>query len=177
MIKYTEFAKMQIPEGVTVTIDGYLCRVKGKLGENSRQFRSNSVRVEIKGGEVILSISRDNKNSRAIAGTWLSLVGSMIHGVTTGYEYEMKVDYTHFPIRVTVKGDRVMIENFLGERSPREAMILDSCQVSVKGDRVTINGIDREKVGNTASNIERATKIKGFDLRVFQDGIYLIGGN
>ena len=86
----------------------------------------------------------------------------------------MKIDYTHFPMRVSVKGNSVLIENFLGERSPRTALIMGNTKVSVKGDRVFINGIDKRDLGHTAANIEKATMIKGFDLRVFQDGIYLL---
>jgi large subunit ribosomal protein L6 len=56
------------------------------------------------------------------------------------------------------------------------AKIIGNTKVSVKGDRVFLNGIDKRELGETASNIERATKIKGFDLRVFQDGIYLLTG-
>ncbi len=43
-----------------------------------------------------------------------------------------------------------------------------------KGDSVTIEGNDREAVGQTAANLERATVVKGRDIRVFQDGIYLV---
>jgi large subunit ribosomal protein L6 len=46
--------------------------------------------------------------------------------------------------------------------------------VNVKGDIVDLTGANVEDVGQTAANIERATKIKGFDPRVFQDGIYII---
>ncbi len=177
MTEYTEAYRIEVPKGITVTLEDYKCTVKGKLGEISRVFRSNAVKVEHQKNEIILSVSKQNKSSKAVAGTWASLVRGMIHGVTEGYQYEMKIDYTHFPMRVSVKGNHVLIENFLGERAAREAEILGSCQVAVKGDRVMIDGIDREQIGNTASNIERATKIKGFDLRVFQDGIYIIGGN
>jgi large subunit ribosomal protein L6 len=39
---------------------------------------------------------------------------------------------------------------------------------------VTVSGSDREKVGQTAANIEMACKIKKRDRRVFQDGIYIV---
>src|SRR2546426_878679 len=44
----------------------------------------------------------------------------------------------------------------------------------VEGDQVVLEGPDLEAVSQTAANIERATKIKGFDPRVFQDGIYIV---
>ena len=67
------------------------------------------------------------------------------------------------------------IDNFLGERSPRKAKIIgDDVKVSVKGEDVTITGINKEHVGQTMANIEQATKIKGRDPRIFQDGIYLV---
>ena len=47
-------------------------------------------------------------------------------------------------------------------------------KVSVKGEDVTITGINKEHVGQTMANIEQATKIKGRDPRIFQDGIYLV---
>jgi large subunit ribosomal protein L6 len=85
----------------------------------------------------------------------------------------MKIVYAHFPIKAAVKGDTFVIENFLGEKSPRKTSILGSTKVQVKGDQVVLTGPDVELVGQTAANIERATKIKGFDPRIFQDGIYI----
>jgi large subunit ribosomal protein L6 len=86
----------------------------------------------------------------------------------------MKIVFAHFPMTVKVTGDKVNIDNFLGERHPRVAKIVGSAKVNVKGDEVTVTGINKEDVGQTMANLEQATKIKGRDPRVFQDGIYLI---
>ena len=67
-----------------------------------------------------------------------------------------------------------MIQNFLGERYARKADILETVKVEVKAEIITVTGIDKEKVGQTAANIERATKVKNRDIRVFQDGIYIV---
>ena len=53
-------------------------------------------------------------------------------------------------------------------------MILEGVSVEIKGDEVIVKGIDKEKVGQTTANIERATAVKSRDVRVFQDGIYRI---
>jgi large subunit ribosomal protein L6 len=97
----------------------------------------------------------------------------MFGGVTHGWEYEMKIVYSHFPIKAATKGNKFIIENFLGEKAPRQANIIGDTKVQVKGNEVIVNGADLESVSQTAANIERATRIKGFDPRVFQDGIYI----
>ena len=75
---------------------------------------------------------------------------------------------------VKAQGDIVTIENFIGERHPRTSKIVGGAKVSVKGDEVTITGVNKEDVGQTMANLEQATKIRGKDPRVFQDGIYLV---
>ncbi len=177
MVEFKEIEKFDVPEGLQVSQKGNTIHVKGPKGEIEREFLNNYVTVKATGKKVSISASKQKNYSRAIVGTWKSIINSMFSGVKNGFQYEMKIDYTHFPMRVSVRGQKVVIENFLGERSPRSAQIVGKCSVSVKGDRVFVSGIDRYEVGETAANIERATKIKGFDLRVFQDGIYLIGGN
>lgn len=177
MTSWKEMEKVTIPKGIKASQNGFEVTIGGPKGELKKEFTNNYVTVVLKDGEAAISVSKENQYSKAIVGTWKSLIQSMIHGVQAGYQYEMKIDYTHFPMRVSVRGDKVVIENFLGERAARSAKIIGHCSVSVKGDRVFVSGIDKYEVGETAANIERATKIKGFDLRVFQDGIYLIGGN
>jgi hypothetical protein len=70
------------------------------------------------------------------------------------------------------------ITNLLGEKVPRVASLPWSpAEVEVKiGGKsdVSVKGADREKVGQTAANIERACKIKNRDPRVFQDGVYIV---
>ncbi len=65
------------------------------------------------------------------------------------------------------------MENFTGERSPRVAKIMGETKVAVKGEDVIVQGLSIEHVSQTAANIQRATKIKVKDPRVFLDGIYV----
>jgi len=85
----------------------------------------------------------------------------------------MKVVYAHFPINVSVEGKLVVIKNFAGEKTPRHAHIFGDVKVDVKGQDIVLKGLDREEVGQTAANIETATKIRRKDIRVFQDGVYI----
>ncbi len=163
-----------IPDGVTVTMDGITMKVKGPRGELSRNFAHPSVNVAIGEGHVVVSCELPSIREKAMVGTFHAHVRNMIRGVTEGYTYQLKVVYSHFPMKVAVKGDKVEIDNYMGGHAPRFADIVGGSKVTIKGADVTVEGIDIEAVGQTAANIERAAARGGFDKRVFQDGIYIV---
>ncbi len=169
--------RIPIPDGVTVTVDHENNEnhtvIKGPKGELERRFRFRGVRVDVVDGEVSVHKELPRREHKAICGTYKSHITNMIQGVSEGWTYNLKICYNHFPIKAAVKGDDFVIENFLGERHPRVAPILPGVKVQVKGEEVVVEGIDRNAVGQTAANIELATRVKGRDIRVFQDGIYI----
>jgi large subunit ribosomal protein L6 len=85
----------------------------------------------------------------------------------------MEVFYSHFPMQVSVDGDHVVIENFLGERAPRRTPIHGDTEVQVDGEEITLSGPSIEDVGQTAADIEQLTRVQEKDTRVFQDGVYI----
>lgn len=165
---------IEIPEGVTVTMQGQVLSVTGPKGKTERNFWYPGVKIEIEGPEVIVDSTVIKKTQKAMVGTFASHITNMIKGVTEGFEYRMKVVYSHFPMQLKVEGDRLMISNFLGEKKARNAKILGETKVKTSGDEVVVTGNNKEDVGQTAANIEQTTRIKRFDPRVFQDGIYTV---
>ena len=165
--------QVEIPPGVNVALEGNALTVSGPKGTLVRDMRFPQIDVRIEDGEVVVSTASDKKRFLAMSGTLEAHVKSMIRGVVEGYEYRMKVVYSHFPIQLKLQGNRLDIGNFLGEKQPRTAKIIEGVTVKIGNDEVTLTGIDKEKVGNTAANIEHATKITKRDPRVFQDGIYI----
>ena len=81
--------------------------------------------------------------------------------------------FAHFPITVKTMGKQILVENFVGERSPRVADIVGDTKVTVEGDDVIVKGVSLEDVGQTAANVELATKIRRKDQRIFLDGLYI----
>lgn len=162
-----------MPEGVSVTLAGRMLTVKGKLGEAKKNFDKINVNVSVEGNSVVFAPFSTKKKDNVIINTVSSIVNNMVTGVTKGFTYKVKVVYAHFPITVKTKGKQIMVENFIGERSPRVAEILGDCKVTVEGDDVIVKGVSLEDVGQTAANIELATKIKRKDQRVFLDGLYI----
>ncbi len=166
--------QIEIPEGVTVTFENDTMSIKGEKGELTRVFSHPKINIKINGKNIEISSKNVRRKEKALMGTYIAHMKNMIHGVSQGFEYKMKTVFSHFPIKTSIEGAHFLIQNFLGERSPRRAKILEGVTVESKGDNVTVTGIDKEKVGQTVANIERATRVKKRDIRVFQDGVYRI---
>lgn len=168
-----EKIEIPIPDGVTITHEGDALTVAGERGSITRYFRVPSITISISDQAAVLSTTSHRKKDLAKLGTVRSRITNMVHGVQEGYEYKLKVFYAHFPMNVSVDGDQIIIDNFLGEKFPRYARIVGDTHVTIERDTITVSGIDKQNVGQTAANLEQATRIKKKDPRVFQDGIYL----
>jgi large subunit ribosomal protein L6 len=169
-------ARIPLPERASLFVEGRTLSVRGPLGAVRRPFPSDVVHLEVKGREVVLTLglAANRKRSQALLRAWAAHVANLATGVTVGFEAKMKVVAAHFPMKVAVKDDHLVIENFLGEKHPRTAVLVPGVSAAVEGDYVTISGPDVELVGQSCANIERATHIREYDPRVFQDGIYLV---
>ncbi|MDD1710494.1 MAG: 50S ribosomal protein L6 [Methanoregulaceae archaeon] len=166
--------KVSIPEGVKVELEGTLLKVKGPKGQLERSVRFPQITTVLEDNTVIFSTDSDRKSVIAMVGTFAAHTNNMCRGVTTGFEYRMKVVYSHFPIQLKLQGNKLEINNFLGEKKARYATIVNGVTAKIGNDEIVLSGIDKELLGNTSANIEHATKIRNRDPRIFQDGIYIV---
>ncbi|MHB8634535.1 MAG: 50S ribosomal protein L6 [Thermoplasmatota archaeon] len=168
--------RIPVPSGVTATVgpNGNHTVIKGPKGKLERPFRSPSVKVRLDGNTIVVSKELPRRKEKAIAGTYAAHIVNMIHAVQSGWIYRLKAVYNHFPIKMTLQGESFLVENFLGERAPRTAKVAPGVKVTVKGPDVTLEGIDLHAVAQTAANIENCTRIRNKDIRVFQDGVYIV---
>jgi len=166
--------EIKIPEGVDITVEGSKITVKCEKATLERTLSHPKIRFEKKDKAVAIHCKMPTKKEAALAGTFAGHIRNMIEGVTHGFTYEMKLVYAHFPVKTSVRGKEFIIENFFGERTPRKAKILGETKVEINGEKIILTGSDIENVSQTAANIEKATKIRNRDLRVFQDGIYIV---
>ena len=166
-------ATVEIPEGVNAELEGRLVTIRGEKGELIRDFAHAPISIQLTGNIITVQASWPRKKEAALVGTVRSHIQNMIKGVTKGFTYKMKIVFSHFPITVKIQGKTFTINNFTGERSPRNAKIMGNTTLIINGDDIIIQGIDLEDVSQTAANIQNSTKIRNKDPRVFLDGIYV----
>jgi large subunit ribosomal protein L6 len=167
---------IDIPENVQVDINVSRFKVKGPLGEVSRNFILKNIIVENSDKKITFKVEKATKNDKKLMNTFVGHVINMITGVTRGYEYQLQICSTHFPITTSVDKQKKLfvIKNFLGENKDRVTKLMPNAEISINGDIVTIKSIDKETAGQQAANIENVTRISSRDKRVFQDGIWII---
>jgi len=166
--------RVALPAGITASIEGNVVRVKGNSKELTRTFFYPGVELSAENNEIVVKTKRIRSKHKAAVGAFAAHIRNMINGITSGFEYKLKVVYSHFPITVKREGDSVIITNFLGEKHPRKTTISKDVQFEIKGDIITLRGADIEHLGQSAANLEKVTIVRKRDRRVFQDGIYII---
>lgn len=173
-IRQEIFADIDIPDMITVRMEGNLIVVGGKLGTLQKDLTKLPISVDIKDKKLVIKPPGTRKRDLAITNTAKSIILNMIKGVEQGFTYKLKVVYAHFPISVKTKGKEIHVENYFGERAPRVSRVVgDTTKVNIVGEDVIVQGPSLEDVSQTAANIEFSTKLKGKDQRVFLDGLYI----
>ena len=143
-----------VPAGVTVTCSDGLFSVKGPKGELSQKI-SNTIKVEVKDGEVVLTTLDDSKQTNAFHGLYRNLIHNMVVGVTTGFSKSLVI--TGVGYRAEVQGKILMLN--LGYSNDFFATIPDGLTVTADAQgKVTVSGIDKQQVGEFCSQIRKLRK-------------------
>jgi len=145
---------IDVPAGVTVTIDGQDVAVKGPKGELSLTVAS-PIEVALEEGQVLVTRPDDERASRSLHGLTRTLIANQIVGVTEGYAKSLEVVGTGY--RVQSKGSGV--EFALGFSHPITVEPPAGISFEVEGNnKLTVKGIDKQAVGEVAANIRKLRK-------------------
>ncbi len=164
---------IKVPEGTKAEVNKSKIKITGKNGAIERDFAHTKVKIELNDNKITIFSHMKSKRAKTTINTVEAHIKNMVEGTNKGYTYKMQIVFSHFPINVAVKGKTIEINNFVGEKNPRKSKIIGETKVEVKGKEITLTGINKEEIGQTAANLEKATAIKNRDQRIFQDGIYL----
>ena len=147
-----------ITEGVTVSLQGNVVLVKGKLGELSQEIDA-SVSVKIDEQTITLSRNSDNKDHRSFHGLYRSLIANMVEGVTNGYSKKLELRGVGY--RAAVAGNALDISTGYSHNIvfeiPSELKVTAET-VKGKAPVVTVSGIDKQLVGAYAARVRAERK-------------------
>ncbi len=165
---------LDLGESTTARLEGKLLLIKGPSGQVSRSFVHPKVAIKVEGTKVVLEAKKATKREKRAMSTFAAHIKNLIKGVKEPYLYKLKICSGHFPIQVSISGKEFVIKNFLGETVPRKFTLPLGAEVKVAGTEITVKSEDKELAGQIAARIETLCRITKRDLRIFQDGCYIV---
>lgn len=174
MAKEKLFEEIEVPEGIKVEITPNRGILIAKGDKSIERGVPIGLSLNIKGTKIRVSAERARRKERMMFGTLKAHIKNVCKGLEENHVYKLKICSGHFPMNVSLSGKEFVVKNFLGENVPRRLAIRDGVNIKISGTEVIVESKSKELAGQTAANIEKLTKIKGRDLRIFQDGIWLI---
>lgn len=146
---------IEIPQGVTVAINGDEVVVKGPKGELSHTMRPE-IGIELDGSILTFQEKIATKNSTALWGTTRALIANMIEGVTNGFE--KKLDMVGVGYRAKKDSD-TKITLSIGFSHPVEILAPQGITLDVEDQTgIIVRGIDKQAVGQIAAEIRKIRK-------------------
>jgi len=145
---------IDIPAGVTATLDGQVITVKGPKGELTRTLHPD-MKVTVQDNVITVERPNDEKENRALHGLTRALIANMVKGVTEGFKKELEIVGVGY--RAQMKGKKLALT--LGFSHPLELDAPEGITIECpSATQIVVSGINNEHVG------EFAAKIRGYRL-------------
>jgi large subunit ribosomal protein L6 len=145
---------LQIPSGVQVDVSGDTIKVKGPKGE-LRQAGHGHVHVKLEGSTLTVTVSdEEDKKDRSLWGLYRRLIENMVEGVTKGFERKLEINGVGY--RASVSGKVLKVD--AGYSHDVDFPIPDGIQIAAEKNVITVTGIDKQLVGETAARIRKIRK-------------------
>ena len=144
---------IQLPEGVTVTMNENVIVVKGPLGELSQKI-DKDIKVKIEGGQMVLERPTDQKRHKALHGLYRSLAYNMVAGVSKGYTIQQELVGVGF--KAEAKGQRLELNLGFSHdifiELPVEVKV-ETVTERRKNPIITLKSHDKQLIGQVAAKI------------------------
>lgn len=154
---------ISIPNGVTASIADTVIEIKGPKGTLSYDF-GYDVAVSVDDGEIIVSKKSRTGQAQALWGTIRSIINNMITGVEQGFKKELELHGVGY--KMVLQGKKIVLN--LGYSHAIEAEIPEGLVASIEKNVLTIEGIDKQKVGQFAAVIRSYRKVEPYKGKGFR---------
>ena len=147
-----------IPAGVELKVEDGVISVKGPKGQLTQKLHP-LVSVEKNDNTVTVKVQNEaDKSQRALWGLFGSLIKNMISGVTEGYA--VKLEINGVGMKAAVAGNKLVLN--VGFSHPVEYAIPAGTAIAVEGNIISVSGIDKQLVGETAAQIRKIKKVEPY---------------
>ena len=143
-----------LPSGVSVTLNGNVCEVKGPKGTLVKSFDPD-INIEVKDNEILVTRPNDSIRMKSMHGTTRALLHNMVVGVSEGFS--KKLDIVGIGYRATLRGNLLVLNMGYSHEvviTPYEGVTI-TCPDNT---HVLVSGCDKERVGQQASEIRAVRK-------------------
>jgi large subunit ribosomal protein L6 len=149
---------IEIPQGVTITVNGLDLKVKGPKGELGMVI-PEFINISQENNGAKVSVKDDTeKEQRALWGTWSSHLKNMVDGVTEGFQKELEVNGVGY--KVALQGKKIVLN--IGYSHTIEYDIPEGIDAEVDKNIIRIKGINKQLVGQVAAEIRQKRKVEPY---------------
>jgi large subunit ribosomal protein L6 len=142
---------IEIPAGVSVSIDPGRVMVNGPLGNLQQQVPAR-MKIEQTEGTITVARPTERGQDRALHGLTRTLIANMVEGVTNGFEKRLEIQGVGY--RAQLQGDKIVLA--LGYSHPVEVNAPSGIEFEVpQPTRITVRGISKQAVGEVAAIIRK----------------------
>jgi len=141
---------VKVPKGVKVSFANEVITVEGPKGKLAQKYHP-IISFEDKGEEIVVSRPDEERQTKAFHGLYRNLLNNMVTGVTSGFSRTLLI--TGVGYKAEVQGKLLIMS--LGFSSDIYVGIPDGLSVTAEGGRVVVSGIDKQRVGELASQIRK----------------------
>lgn len=145
---------IKIGSNTQVKVEDGSITVKGPKGELGLKL-NNLVKVDISDNEIKVDVNnKERQEEKAQWGLFRSLIDNMVKGVEEGFEKKLEINGVGY--RASVSGRKLILN--LGYSNPCEFELPEGIEASVEDSTITISGIDKQLVGETAAQVRMLRK-------------------
>lgn len=167
--------EIEMPNGITAKIEEHILIIKKDSAELKREL-NRLIEVRVEGNKIILEAKKATKKEKKVLGSFVAHIKNIIRGLNEKFKYRLQAASVHFPMTLSIDKEKneLLVKNFLGEKTDRRIKLVKGAEVKINKDIIEIESENKELAGQCAANIEKGTKVRNKDRRIYQDGIYII---
>ncbi len=164
---------VKLPPDVKVEVKDRCIIVEGKNGTLTQEYEPKMVTITVNDGEVVVTRRAEEREYKARHGLYRSLLANMVQGVSSFWQKELVIKGSGF--RVRLEEEKLLVLE-LGYAAPVRFKLADGIEANVPNPQeITIRGIDKQLVGQTAATIRALRKpepYKGTGIRYKNEEIF-----